>query len=396
VKKDNGKLYWYGLGGEVLLETDLNDNLLWEFVYFGGAKIARRDADGTIHYFFADHLGTNRVMTSATGVTQQESTYYPFGGEQREITSTVDNRWKFTGLERDDESGLDNTLFRKYASNLARWLSPDPLAGDVSDPQSLNRYSYVRNNPTNLADPLGLQSPGNPFPPMPDLNPNKACLWGNASLAGIPGMCPEPPGTTVCLLDGQQYPCHYAWLLVQAGAAEPGPLSTTRYNPASGGFEIYEVTTEGSGWTPFGPGYLPGTNWTASPQDRVNQVMADSGLSAKGNVDYSKCEATSSDGCPRWIGYGYRLILTQAGVGLLRSPDFLVGRLGGMLHVKDVGATSWREVWDFRSYMGRFGPGSMQVVVRQLGYVSFVHLDRWNPYEGLWPLLAHLLFETLF
>ena len=96
-------------------------------------------------------------MTSATGTTQQESTYYPFGGEQRVITNTVDNKYKFAGLERDSESGLDHTLFRKYPSNLARWLSPDPLAGDITNPQSLNRYAYVLNNPINLIDPTGLE-----------------------------------------------------------------------------------------------------------------------------------------------------------------------------------------------------------------------------------------------
>jgi hypothetical protein len=36
------------------------------------------------------------------------------------------------------------------------WLSPDPLAGDISNPQSLNRYAYVLDNPTTLTDPLGL------------------------------------------------------------------------------------------------------------------------------------------------------------------------------------------------------------------------------------------------
>jgi len=57
--------------------------------------------------------------------------------------------------------------------HLRRWLSPDPLAGSVFDPQSLNRYAYVLNNPVNLIDPLGLQcnvfnvsweGSGQPFP----------------------------------------------------------------------------------------------------------------------------------------------------------------------------------------------------------------------------------------
>jgi RHS repeat-associated protein len=46
--------------------------------------------------------------------------------------------------------------FRYYVPEQGRWLTPDPLAGDVTNPQSLNRYAYVRNNPTTLIDPLGL------------------------------------------------------------------------------------------------------------------------------------------------------------------------------------------------------------------------------------------------
>ncbi len=45
-----------------------------------------------------------------------------------------------------------------YTSHYGRWLSPDPLAGDISNPQSLNRYAYVLNNPVNLVDPTGLDS----------------------------------------------------------------------------------------------------------------------------------------------------------------------------------------------------------------------------------------------
>ncbi|PYV25097.1 MAG: hypothetical protein DMG24_09785 [Acidobacteria bacterium] len=50
----------------------------------------------------------------------------------------------------------DPTPNRRYTYGLGRWLSPDPLAGEVAKPQSLNRYAYVGNNPTSLIDPLGL------------------------------------------------------------------------------------------------------------------------------------------------------------------------------------------------------------------------------------------------
>src|SRR5205807_4637251 len=62
----------------------------------------------------------------------------------------------FTGKERDSESGNDNFGARYYGSSLGRFMSPDPLAGHTEDPQTLNRYTYVRNNSLNLTDPTGL------------------------------------------------------------------------------------------------------------------------------------------------------------------------------------------------------------------------------------------------
>lgn len=58
--------------------------------------------------------------------------------------------------ERDSESGLDYATFRSHCSRLGRFMTPDPIAGSIANPQSLNRYAYVRNDPINLIDPLGL------------------------------------------------------------------------------------------------------------------------------------------------------------------------------------------------------------------------------------------------
>jgi RHS repeat-associated protein len=68
-------------------------------------------------------------------------------------------------MERDAESGNDHTQFRQFMPNFGRWMSPDPLAGDVTNPQSLNRYAYVMNNPINLTDVLGLGSGETSGPP---------------------------------------------------------------------------------------------------------------------------------------------------------------------------------------------------------------------------------------
>ena len=166
VKKDSGKLYWYGLNGEVLTKTDLSGNNPNEYVFFGGQQVALRQSDGTVYYYFKDHLGTNRGLVVA-GQTSPcyDADFYPYGGERAVLSNCVPVQ-KLVDAERDSESGLDHMLFRQYSSNLARWLSPDPVAGDVGDPQSPNRYHYVLNNPTNLTDPLGLyDSPLGPISP---------------------------------------------------------------------------------------------------------------------------------------------------------------------------------------------------------------------------------------
>jgi len=63
---------------------------------------------------------------------------------------------KFTGKERDSESGLDNFGARYNASTMGRFMSADPLGGSLANPQSLNKYTYVLNNPLRYTDPTGL------------------------------------------------------------------------------------------------------------------------------------------------------------------------------------------------------------------------------------------------
>jgi len=67
-------------------------------------------------------------------------------------------RCKFTGKERDAESGLDNFGARYDSSSLGRFMTPDPLlnSGRPGSPQTWNRYSYALNNPLKIVDPFGL------------------------------------------------------------------------------------------------------------------------------------------------------------------------------------------------------------------------------------------------
>src|SRR5258708_15430434 len=143
-------------------ESDLAGILKTEYVFFDGERVARRDFPaGTVSYYFSDHLKTASVVTDATGTILDESDYYPWGGELQFVNS-LDNHYKFTGKERDGETGLDYFGARYYSNGLGRFITPDWAAkaaavpyADFADPQSLNLYTYVRNIPTTKTDADG-------------------------------------------------------------------------------------------------------------------------------------------------------------------------------------------------------------------------------------------------
>ena len=157
--KSNGTIYWYGTSPSAIIESDLSANLRYEYFFFNGQRVGRSDHSNSVTWYFADHLGSSRVVWSTAA--NDNSDFYPFGGE-RIITSGAGNQYKFTGKERDAESGLDNFGAHYDSSNMGRFITPDwsrdpegvPYA-DIQDPQSLNLYAYVGNNPMARTDDSG-------------------------------------------------------------------------------------------------------------------------------------------------------------------------------------------------------------------------------------------------
>jgi RHS repeat-associated protein len=177
VKKSSGTEYW---GAGPMLESNGSGTLQREFIFAGGKRIARRDiSGGAVYYYFTDDLGSSSVVTTAAGVIDNESDYYPYGGERVYTATLANQNYKFTGKERDTESGLDNFGARYDSSTLGRFMTPDWAARPTTvpyavfgDPQSLNLYGYVRNDPVSQVDADGHDSqqtevPGNDTPDFP-------------------------------------------------------------------------------------------------------------------------------------------------------------------------------------------------------------------------------------
>lgn len=171
VDKKNGttivetRLFHYGAGGELLAETAGTLPAAWDRKYVG-----------------VDHLGSTRLVMKASGtgegLVDSRHDYFPFGEEVPERGVSYGDaalKVKFTGKERDGETGLDYFGARYMSATMGRWTSPDEFFGgpsdpvgttpaakirplpfaDIHNPQSINKYGYVLGNPVRYTDPDG-------------------------------------------------------------------------------------------------------------------------------------------------------------------------------------------------------------------------------------------------
>jgi RHS repeat-associated protein len=146
--------YLYDFGGHEIVELSSSGNLNRAEVYAGSRHLATY-ALGTTYFIHTDSVGSERARSLPNGAVAETCSSYPFGDGQS-CSGTDPSPMHFTGKERDTESGLDDFDARHYASTMGRFMQPDPVGGHNEDPQTLNRYAYVRNNPLSLTDPTGL------------------------------------------------------------------------------------------------------------------------------------------------------------------------------------------------------------------------------------------------
>lgn len=148
-------------------------------------------------YLFQGPLGSTRLVTDSTGAVVKRYDYRPFGQEMSAGLNGRSGKYstgsypavsdgqrvRFTGKERDAETGLDYFGARYFSAAQGRFTSPDEPLIDQNpvDPQSWNLYSYVRNNPLKFTDPTGndcvyVNSGGNGIDSVDNQGTSKQCV----------------------------------------------------------------------------------------------------------------------------------------------------------------------------------------------------------------------------
>ncbi len=167
-----GTSYYYDGDGHRVKKADSNTATIYVYDVAGQLvaeyNSSASQSSGGTSYLTSDNLGTPRVITDASGNVKSRHDYLPFGEElfandqdpnvprkttQGYVGDNVSQR--FTGKIRDGETGLDYFQARYYASTQGRFTSADSFGGRLTNPQTLNLYAYVLNNPLKYIDPTG-------------------------------------------------------------------------------------------------------------------------------------------------------------------------------------------------------------------------------------------------
>jgi RHS repeat-associated protein len=119
----------------------------------GGAQVLFSTTGVVNAYRHADWLGSKRLSTGTGRGVNTDVAYAPYGERYANSVGTIFN---FTGMDNDTKSDLYDFPAREYHPTQGRWVSPDPTFGDLTNPQTFNKYAYVGGNPLAATDPTGL------------------------------------------------------------------------------------------------------------------------------------------------------------------------------------------------------------------------------------------------
>jgi RHS repeat-associated protein len=157
VKVDSGSTATYFYDSANRRVKKVGGGFTTYYVWEGSKVIAESSnapaGTGGTRFYHPDRL-SNRMITDGSGVVKGAMDNLPFGEDGGVIGESEKHR--FTTYERDSETSSDYAINRQHSNSTGRFARPDPIGGNIVNPQSLNRYAYALNDPVNLYDPLGL------------------------------------------------------------------------------------------------------------------------------------------------------------------------------------------------------------------------------------------------
>jgi RHS repeat-associated protein len=165
----NGNLVRTKIYVSALFEKEIKggDTITTNYIHGGGGVIGTytthsKGAKTALQYFHRDHLGSTVLVTNDTGAVMARYSFDAWGKRRNaDWSSTLTDTLGlaadrgFTGHEHYDLFDLVDMNGRIYDPVIGRFTSPDPYIQDITNLQSLNRYSYVLNCPLSYTDPSG-------------------------------------------------------------------------------------------------------------------------------------------------------------------------------------------------------------------------------------------------
>jgi RHS repeat-associated protein len=370
--------YVYGAGGEILEEykKDSTTGTVFEDsrtrnVYNGSKLIARTNVGtrngaqfSTTSWPIRNHRN-EEVYTISTvsggGVQVSENQYsgaYGSGGSDQ-----------FPGQKADDETGLKDFGARYYASSLLRWTSADPVTSNIYDPQSLNKYTYVRNDPINLIDPDGRD-----WDPLAEIVKLRGMGWGVRDImtyfSSLPGMSFNPGLYYYILAQGAEF----------LGQVNSALAASVTYTPPLG--PIYSSGNDGGG------------GGTTDPLTNAQSLLPSAKSEASKDLSKTACSGLFGSGGPFTLdkntidnllngsmGYKWNIIFSNTPPSGNNKYDIANTALSGERSVTTTIYTKYTssEYWNHGKLSDNTG-----TVLHELGHALYLFGFRNQGAKGFW------------